>query len=892
MSDFRTELRRARLACFVAQLAYGLGWWLTAMALVAVLVALCDWGFVLSEELRLRLLQPALWLGAVLLLPVVWRAVVVARRLPSELDSLNADPRCTVSSALRLPRQNKGSLADWLTGRALQQAAMAVRSAREHSPALRRWMLALLVPVLAAGALIGLYCASPAAFSTLAARLLMPHEDVPPYSPYQFTLTPAEPQVHFGEDITLACRVAGAPAPAELNLLLRSEGMPVQALPVFVARDGSYMRVLEHVTAPCEVAFATPDGRARSHFVPLKVNYSPRILSGRATVTPLPYTGEPPREHVLGGSEISVPDGGTVAFELQCSSEIVSGYGLFTPAGESEPQRLPARAEGKSLRLSLPLRTPGSLMLQVKDSAGREADAPVHIRLAVQPDTPPTVAITAPEDGSYLVVGQPLKMELKAEDDYALNRLTLFKALAPYRQHGLSELQGRPRSQTVTHSYDSAAMGLNPGDVLELRAEVGDDNPFRFNIVSTPTTRVNVISAEQYAEILRMEIAYDEFLSRYELLTEALGQSVQALKDADAAAAREAMESARELARTIAADFPVFDMDGRLSELARQIANELDANLAELSTLGDGAGDSQRREVFDRMLSRLGEQLTSLAQEEQQAAELALVARAQEAQYRFAELVQRQAELVGLYRRFMNEFGAASTSEPGRLEGLGVEQLAILQEYVAWEESLSPLLAELGQHERLTSVYQQVFAMRHACEQAGVEGLMDQAVAESSAHHPAEAHSYAAQALAGMEQLLKNECSSESANNAAQQCRNSMASAVGSTLQQLLDAMQNRRRENSPGRGEGNGRGQAMRPRAGGGNRLIGPARSRMTRGSGRGNSAAKAGDGQPGDAPALHSPQLRPIGTPGPESPTYRDIDTQMVPPTYRDAVRSYFSH
>ena len=47
-----------------------------------------------------------------------------------------------------------------------------------------------------------------------------------------------------------------------------------------------------------------------------------------------------------------------------------------------------------------------------------------------------------------------------------------------------------------------------------------------------------------------------------------------------------------------------------------------------------------------------------------------------------------------------------------------------------------------------------------------------------------------------------------------------------------------------------------------------------------------------PGDAPALHSPQLRPIGTPGPESPTYRDIDTQMVPPTYRDAVRSYFSH
>ncbi|MBR2126378.1 MAG: hypothetical protein IJ943_06560 [Akkermansia sp.] len=892
MSDFRTELRRARLACFVAQLACGLGWWLAVMASVAVLVALCDWGFVLSEGVRAQLLQPAMWLGGVLLLPVVWQAVVVARRLPSELDSLNADPRCTVSSALRLPKPNRGTLADWLTGRALQQAATAVRSAREHSPALRRWMLALLVPVLAAGALIGLYCASPAAFSTLAARLLLPHEDVPPYSPYRFTLTPAEPQVHFGEDITLACRVTGAPAPAELNLLLRSEGMPVQALPVFVARDGSYMRVLEHVTAPCEVAFATPDGRARSHFVPLKVNYSPRILSGRATVTPMAYTGEPPREHVLGGSEISVPDGGTVAFELQCSSEIVSGYGLFTPAGESEAQRLPARAEGKALHLSLPLRTPGSLMLQVCDSAGREADAPVHIRLAVQPDAPPTVAISTPEDGSYLVVGQPLKMELKAEDDYALNRLTLFKALAPYRQHGVSELQGRPRSQTVARSYDSAALGLNPGDVLELRAEVGDDNPFRFNIVSTPTTRVNVISAEQYAEILRLEITYDEFMARYELLTEALAQAVQALKEGDAAAARTAMESARELSRTIAGDFPVFDMDGKLSELAGRIADELDSNLAELGTLGDGGSDSERREAFDRMLSRLGEPLASLAQEEQQAVELALVARAQEAQHRFAELVQQQAELVGLYRRFMDEFGAASTSEPGRLEGLGVEQVAILQEYVAWEESLSPLLAELGQHESLASLYQQVFAMRHACEQAGVEGLMDQAVAESSAHHPAEAHSYAAQALDGMEKLLQNECSARAANDAAGQCRSSMASAAGNTLQQLLDAMLNRRRENSAGRGEGSGRGQSTRPRAAVGNRLIGPARSRMSRRAGSGNSSAKAGADRPGESAAQHSPQLRPIGTPGPESPTYRDIDTQMVPPTYRDAVRSYFSH
>lgn len=833
------------------------------------------------------MVAPVLWLGGGLLLPVLWQALKAVRRLPAELDSLNADPRCTVSSALHLPPQQQGTLADWLTHQALQEAADAVRRARSHSPALRRWLFALLVPALAAGGLIGCYCASPVAFSTLAARLLLPHEDVPPYSPYRFSMTLAQPQVHFGEDVALCCRVEGAPPPSELCVLLRAEGMPVQTLPVFVAQDGSYVRVLENVTTPCEVAFATPDGRARSHFVPVTVNYSPRILSGRARVTPLPYTGEPPREYVLGGSEICVPDGGTVTFELLCSSHIVSGYGLFTPAGESEPQRLTAKALGKKLQLSMPLRTPGSLTLQVQDSAGRQADAPVHIRLAVQPDTPPTVSIAAPVDGACLVVGHPLNVELKAEDDYALNRLTFYKALAPYRQHGVNELQGNNRVQTLTRSYDTAAMGLRPGDVLELRAEVGDANPFRFNIVSTPTTLVNIISQEQYAEILRLEVSYDEFLARYELLTEELNRSAEGLKAGDVTAARSAMESARNLARTFAADFPVFDMDGRLSELAGQIAAALDENLSELRALSPDAAESERRTAFERMLSRLGELSGSLAEEGEQARELALLARAQEMQYRFAGLVQQQAQLVDLYRRFMNEFGAASTSEPGRLEGLGAEQAALMQEYIAWEESLSPLLAELGQHERLLAMYQQVFAMRHVCEQSGVEGLMDQAVAESSAHHPAEAHSYAAQALDGMQKLLQKECSNSSCNNAAQQCRNNMSSAAGSTLQQLLDAMQKRLSPDSQGHNFGRGGGYSLNLQMGSG-KLMGPQRSRTSHRAGRAPGAAAA----QGAEPRLHTPRPRSIGTPEPDSPAYRDGGTEMVPPVYRDAVRSYFSH
>ena len=883
MKNFRQELSRARLACFVAQFFCGLSWGLAVVAVLLVFVALLDWGFVLSDSTRITLYEYALWIPVVLLVPVLWSAARTAYRLPTELDSLNEDERCTICSTLQLPAHSQSELTDWLTLQAQQQAAKAVRCARSHYPALRRYLVAVLVPTLIAAAFIGLYSSSPVIFTTLVARILQPHEDIPPYSPYRFSLLPTEPLVHFGEDITLSCHVEGAAPPSELHLLLRATGVPLQSLPAFRTQDGSFVRVLEKVTAPCEVAFATADGRARSHYVPVQVSYSPRILSGKALVTPLLYTGLGPTEYVLGGSEICVPDGATVSFTLNCSSEIAGGYGFFTSVGEMDSQSVDVRAEGKELTATLALRQAGTLTLQVKDAAGREADAPVHIRLAVLPDSPPTVSINKPEDGSYLVVAQPLVVEVKAEDDYALNRFNLYKALAPYRQHGISVLPEKARSHTATQTYDTVAMGLKAGDVLELRAEVGDDNPFRFNIVSSATTKVTVISESEYARILQMELSYDEFLSRYEELEAVIAAAVAALEAGDRSAARREMEQARDLARTFAADFPVFDMDGKLSELSGQIVSVLEENLGEVDAVDPAA--------VERMLARLGRFSGELKSETQQAKEVALLARAMEARLQFEQLFERQSEQVRLYRLFMDEYGAASTSEPGKLEGLGAEQASIMQEYVQWEDSLSPLLEELGKYESLLPMYQQVFSMRYACEQAGVEGLMDQAVAESSAHHPADAHSYAHQALEGMQQLLNKECSAGNCSNAAQQCRNSMSDTAGNTLQQLLDAMKNRSENKTPGGyGVGSSNGTSYAPNARGG-KLIGPSRSRLSQRQSRGHrELSSSGTSQAGKQGADST--SAPVDSPLPEAPAYLKSGTEMVPAPYRDAVRAYFSH
>lgn len=898
MSRFHVQLRRVRAACFAAQFFLGVSVSVVALLAAALLAALADWGLALSEGARETLRVLMLCLSAAGIVASLASACRTASRLPVELDKLNRDSRCTIASALGLPESGASphSLGSWLVRNARLEAAEAVQRARRQAPALRRWAWGM-AWLLASGAVAGVtWSAFPRSFHVLGQRLLFPSRDIPPLSPYSFAWQPYAPAVHYGEDLALSVHVAGGEPPKGINLLLRFEGGLMQTLPAFRDREGNWRRVLEKVTSPCSVAFATADGRARSRFIPVKVNHSPRILGGKATVIPLPYTGLEPRQVRLGGSEILVPEGGSVVFELDCSREIAGGYALFAPAGSGQPQKAEARAEGKCLHVSMKVRSAGTLSMQALDADGRASDVPVRTRLAVLPDAPPEVVVTQPEDGAYAVVGHPLDVQVEASDDYGVERLSLFKALAPYRQHGISILQGKEAKQVYRCRYDTAAMGLKPGDVLEWRAEAGDANPFRFHVASSPTVSVTLVSEEEYAAILRLGMGYDEFMSRYRMLDEALGRQRQALEAVIAAESDEersrawgkalqATQQAKQLAQGIAKDFPVFDMDSRLSGLAKEMVQSLEATMQQLSSPPPDADDvaSLVQGILERHKTEGGE----LGRQAAEAAWVDVAARALEAQMEFAELFRRQQEMERLFYRFMEEYGAASTTEPDKLEGLGAEQAALRNDYALWEESLSPLLADLSREgEEGEPLRRQLFMMREACGQAGVEGLMDEAAAEAASHRPADAHAYARRALQGMQQLISQSCSEEACRNAAQQCLGSMSDAARATLQQMLDAMKQRRGQGGS-YGVGGNRGASPIPGAG---RLIGPSRSHWG-----GPKAGKGDAAEPGAGSGQRrgrSPEgaEKGFGKPAADAVPFPEGSLEQVPPVYRDAVRQYF--
>lgn len=923
-TDFRSQLFRARLLCGLCTWVAGVGRACVAALLLAVAFALLDRVFHFEASRRELLL--GIWGGAVvlwLLAEVAW-AVRSARRLPEELDLINGDSRQSIACALHLSAPDT-PLGCWLTEQSLRAASESLRRARRGGhPARRRLVWACGYVMAVAGVLALLYGLAPRATETLGLRLFRPDLDTPPYSSYSFRVSPTDAAVLYGDDMTLSVSVSGEPEPEELVLLLDTPGLPMQKLPAFRDRRGHWVLELEKVTSPCRFAFSLPDGRARSRFVELRVIHQPRIVAAVATVRPPEYTGLPERRVSLGGSEISVPDGATLDFELTCSMEIASGYAEFSEAGGSEPLRLEGKARGRSLSVRLPVHRPGMVTLQVCDAEGREAPMPLQTRIGVQPDLSPEVRITSPEDGAFLVAGSPLTIEAEASDDYGLTRFELYKALCPYRQHGVSVLDGSKAEQRYSCTIDTAELGLRDGDAIELRAEASDANPKRYNIISSPTVKLHVISEEQYRRLLAMETGFEEFMARYRVLSEARENSLRAIKNAleaklaerPAALAEVVRHSreARRIAEALAGDFPVFDMDGSLSEVAAELAAVFSQNEKEAASMPVYLPVEEYRERLQAMYERLEALEDDLDSQMQEAESVALAAEVQEATARFAELTEDQRDLVQRLRRFTDEYGASHTTQPERLEGLGEDQNFIARDYADWLEGLTDLRERLAAQPELAASAAMVQQMQQACREADISELMSEAARCAANHEPAEFLRAAERALQRMEQLARREASQEAAEKAAEQLLQQMSQQAADTLRRMMNARGERRRQQQQQQQQGKaqqqqqqGKQQQQGQGSGSSKMASAPPRFRpeqaLPRQKGEGrrpgkNRSSKRGEGRQGDEGDEDSSEKRrspgdASGAPDDASANERpgEADIEQVPPAYREAVKAYFA-
>ena len=225
--------------------------------------------------------------------------------------------------------------------------------------------------------------------------------------------------------------------------------------------------------------------------------------------------------------------------------------------------------------------------MTIRDIRGTRNATPFRIQQKIIPDNPPEATITEPPAFSLATPKVALPLAGTVTDDLSVRKVELVRAVVGYRDRLtlLGPPDPAPRLD-FARKLDLKALGTEPGQVLEFYLEAVDSNPAMTGVTASELVRVQIISEEEYATMLRARTTLDEFLQRYRLmdaemrrLTDALENLKKARDEAELAKAlKEALganQRLAEFAAKLAADFPIFDSEKDLAETLDKLLGRL-----------------------------------------------------------------------------------------------------------------------------------------------------------------------------------------------------------------------------------------------------------------------------------------------------------------------------
>ena len=896
-----------------------LGWWrgqvilveslrLLAWVLGALLLVMVYDLFV-PLETHSREVVAALLLAAALVFwgCGFWRAQRIGRReLAREIDTIASDPRRTCSAAVDLQAGTNG--AAWLRDEMLRRAGEQVeRLPKKQTRPLRALRMAGAGVVVATAVVAAAFLLWPAPFQTAAARLLMPDADIPPYSPYQFTVIPENPEVPYGESVDLTVEISGAEIDQPVYLLTRTGG-EIERADCFRAQGDHFSQRLENVTQPTEFAFAT--GKTRSKWHSLQILLEPRFTLAKATITPPAYTGRPASELLAGAEPLEAVQGSDITLHITSNRPLSRGH-LTMPEAPAGQRRVEGTSAGlHTLRFDWPARHSGPLDLQIFDTQGTPAREPLTLHLDVQPDQKPDLSLTQPPVHSLATPSIILPLQGRAEDDHGLRRVELVRTMPGYRERGETLAEGQLGERfDIDEQLDLAQLGVRPGDVLELYLEGRDRNPSQLGIQTSPVSRVEIISEEEYASLVRRQLSLKDLsmkLGEIERHLREIDQSLETAKtragqpDANDAEVNQALQNAQSALqqatrrfRELAKDFPAYDYERELSEQLEGKANEFQDMADQLEQLTPGQSglpDALARlqqqirpsgEEFDRALES-GEDFLRVAAVMEEAAKLRRLVRHQE---RIAQMMDRHAGPA--------ENNASTARHLAEQEEMVREELAAMPERLRQAAEGLDGLEEMEQLQLDTRAFADALAGNEA------HGHLDDAVELARAEDLPRASQAANKAAQALNALIEERNQPNAQRSACQFAGMCMGQAPGGSKQPSLAQFLKAALSRGSGQGGSGGGGSGAGGSAEDGFAtegyfdlalpVFGPLRSNYQPASSSISSTGSESDGAP-DAPLrLEEDSIEAAGNQA-DRASERTSFSKKIPEKYRGAVRRYF--
>lgn len=845
-----------------------------------------------------------------------FKASDLARRADARSGS-RRHPALSALELLQEKNQDSTGLQSFLVKRSVEQAGTSLDSLTNKDIFPGEDFRKQGVRFLIAGAILttAIFFLWPVA-SVLLSRIAQPWEDIPPYSPLRFAVTPTHPEIFYGEDATATVEITGGDITQPVRFLTR-HGDDIFETVCFQDGPNRFAQKLEGVVKPTEFAFA--HGRARSEWHKVDLLLEPKVALASVTVAPPAYARKPKRTFLIGEEPLAALRGSKITLSVTSNRPLHEGEISVSPSGakEGSGKSINGRKGGaQTLTFEWTLEEEAELDVAIRDIRGTGNKDPFLISQRIVPDKAPKITLDEPP--LHLMATPSIKVPLagKAEDDLGLGRIELVRTVVGYRDR-MNNIS--PPTLERRFEYQSnlelSTLGVAPGETLEFYLEAMDRNPNLLGVAASEVARVQIISEEEYATMIRSRTTVKEFAERFNVVNRALRELREAMEELKKAResgdseteakarekAAKAAEQASKLFEMLSNDFAAFDLEKDAIANAKQTQEEIQ-NIGK-QMKGDQALSD---EDIAKMMETLGIQEQQYKEQQKKADEVAAVGNLMELASEFSALVRDQESLTRRLKKFEQE---TRSSDLPFLKALGEDQEALRERLNNFTKELEKRTDELPpQYQDLADSAREFL---EATKSAGAGEDMKESTESAENEDGGKSYQYSALALEKLSGLLGQDPS----NSFAGMCQGKMKfqppGPLKQTLQQMLSSIGLRR-------GQGSGFGSGNQPGSGQG-------------GSGGGGGMGGGGDSNDGysmggytalDIPVIGPPRMRLQDTPfsqmadgdsdtpkrkedavssvnesdrinltrtDPVTGTAPDLD--RVPEKYRDAVKRYFS-
>lgn len=297
-----------------------------------------------------------------------------------------------------------------------------------------------------------------------------------------------------GKPSAIAIRLSGE-IPDTAELALRTgEGRPRELELKVVDRVATY----ELASASRDFSYRVKAGDARSDWRQVRVIAAPRMAKVAVELI-FPHYIERETE-TLQAMTLTVPEETRVGWTLTLDSPIRTA----TLHRDGEPdQELAIGEDGRTLTLSETANASrGYNFTWTEDRHGFEFTSPRYF-LQVASDQSPRVELTKPTGNLNAMLGRPLELAVRAQDDHGIGTTTITYRVnrRPEKVVVLdSPVRGGEGEQVLDWDYRTLLSDLQVGDSVSFVVEVADRYPGEGgpHKVRTETRRISFLSREDY----------------------------------------------------------------------------------------------------------------------------------------------------------------------------------------------------------------------------------------------------------------------------------------------------------------------------------------------------------------------------------------------------------